>query len=275
MSDRPHLILQVSHVSARTQFIERNEAHIASLPIDGMVINTPESYAAMQPGHRVDRAELERWLEPLETFDDGRENYFLIHVDAPGGLFDDEAWAVVAENWRIIAEEAREAGFAGLVFDNEEYALRWQNFPEDHPGADPADLGLWQKQASVRGRQIAETTAEVFPEAIIGVMHGPYLSVDGGPDQPRAIEAQAGGADGHELRGPFFFGLLEGLGADQTLVDMGELYQLRGDREFADSQAYRSDTLPQLVDWRVPDELRENWDTHVDQSHIVFPGEFP
>ena len=58
-------------------------------------------------------------------------------------------------------------------------------------------------------------------------MHGPYLAVDGGDAAPPAIEAQAGGADSYELLGAFFTGLAEGAGADMTIIDGGELYQLR------------------------------------------------
>ena len=281
MNDRPNLILYTASNSARTIEILRNAEHIKGLPIDGMVINVPQSYFAMSApgaapeGAEVTRAALEPWLEPLADFNEGMHNYLITFIDRPGDLFDDAVWAQVAENFRLMAEGAREAGFKGMIFDNEEYFGAWDNFPEDWPGADPADLTAYQAQAALRGRQIMEAIAEAFPEAEVGVTHGPYTSVEGGADEPPTIEAQAGGAALQELRGPFFTGMLEGKGPGQTLIDMGELYGARTAPEYAASQAYRSDRVPELIDWDVAPALLDGWDSEVVIDHMVSTDQFP
>ncbi len=281
MSGRPKLILHTANNSARTEAILENAGHIKSLPIDGMVINIPQSFHLMQPadnvpaGGEVTPETLDLWLPQLAEFNVGMENYLVTFIDRPGDLFDDLAWGQVVENFQLLAEAAKEAGFKGLIFDNEEYNGQWDNFPEDWPGAVAEDLPLYQAQASLRGKQIMEAIDEVFPDGAFGVMHGPYTSVDGGDATPRAVLDQTGGPQNQELRGAFFTGLLEGKGPDQTLIDMGELYGARTPAALEASQDYRSEIVRNLIDWNVPSALLENWDELITISHMVSTDQFP
>lgn len=203
----PPLILFTTGVAARTQSILANADHIRSLPFDGITVNIPASWAWMSPGVTVTRAEARLWLEPLTAFNQGMQNQLMLETDVPGILTDDAAWARAAANLRAIAIEARAAGFAGVLVDNEEYATRWDNFPEEHP-PEVAALGLAaaQQLASLRGQQMAEALAGVWPEADVAFAHGPYVSADGGALQPGAIELQVGGADQQERAGPYITG---------------------------------------------------------------------
>jgi hypothetical protein len=273
---RPKLIGLVADVSARTQFILPNEAHINSLPFDGIVVNIPQSWSSMSPGATFTEADVRTWLDPLKNFNAGKENYLAMHIDRPGSLFDDAVWAQVAQNWKTVARIAAEAGFKGIFFDNEEYAAKWQNYPENVSPEDAArGLAANQAMASQRGRELMSAVAEVMPNAKVAVAHGPYLSVPKGPGAPAAMELQAGGSDLHELRGPFFTGFLEALGPNQTLIDGGELYALRTAQEFKESFDYRNTTLPQRIDWQVRPDALGNWATLVAQGHMVYTDEFP
>ena len=168
-------------------------------------------------------------------------------VDRPGDLFDDADWGGVVETLWLMAQSAKEPGFKGLIFDDEEYAGNWVNFPEDYSAADPTDLPLFQAQASKRGREVMEAVAGVFPESAFGVMHGPCLSsVDGGTETPDAVLDQGGRPLFEELQGPFFTGLLEGKGAGQALID-----------------------------WDVPQDLFESWEEEVVISHMVYTDQYP
>lgn len=211
----------------------------------------------------------------LHDFNAEKHNYFLTQTDDPGDVFDDAAWAQVVENFRTVALAAKEAGYKGLIFDNEEYGGKWQNYPEHYEkNADSSSKLAYQNQAALRGKQIIEAINEVFPDAEFGVMHGSYMSVYQA-GQPSAITSQGGAASDHELRGPFFTGLAEGLGPNQKLIDMGELYKLRTQEDFKHSQDYRSNTIQDLFDWSVSDDLRANWDDKVTQSHMLITTEFP
>jgi hypothetical protein len=273
---RPKLIAFVSDVSARTQFILPNATHINSLPFDGIVVNIPASWSSMSPGVTVSEADVRQWLQPLTNFNVGKENYLAMEVDRPADLFDDAAWARVAQNWKTIGKVAAETGFKGILFDNEEYQGKWQDYP-DNPTPQEAARGLsgYQAMASQRGREIMAALAETMPDAKVAVAHGPYTSAPRGPDVPAAISLQSGGPDGQELRGPFFTGFLEGLGPNQHLIDAGELYALRSAQEFQASFDYRNSTLPQRIDWQVRADALAQWSTRVDQGHIVYTDEFP
>ena len=276
-TDAPNIILDLAGVSARPSRVLENRDYIESLPVDGIVMNVPASWQAMSPGRVVTGAELKRDLQPLAEFNAGFEaNYLNVFTDRPGDLADDAAWAQVTENWRLIAREAKEAGFAGIIFDNEEYQGEWENFPEDYPAATMADLPLYQALAAWRGREIMEAINEEFPDAEVGVMHGPYRSVPRVDGAPEAISLQAGGSDLYEMAGPFFTGLLEGMGDGQTLIDMGELYALRSEAEFAQSQEYRLEVVNDLVaaEWDVDPQALARWD-EIDFAHMVYTGDFP
>jgi len=275
MSERPNLILTLAGVSARSQFIEENRDYIESLPIDGIVVNIPATFNLMSPGVRLRQADLDAWLPRLSEFNVGKQNYLLVHMDRPGDLFDDGAWSRVLDNWQLLAGSAKDAGFQGIIFDNEEYKGVWDNFPEDYPGASAEDLEMYQAQSSLRGNQVMDAIESAFPDSAVGVMHGPYASLSNGENQPDAITSQLGGPQGQELRGPFFTGMLEAKGEAQNLIDMGELYQLRTGEEFRESQDYRSNVVPDLIDWEVEQDLLDAWDENVVISHMVATDAFP
>jgi hypothetical protein len=276
LQSTPPLILFTSGVQARTQFILPNAEYIRSLPFDGITVNIPASWSWMSPGVTITRAEVREWLQPLTAFNQGMQNHLLMETDVPGLLTDDAAWARAAANLRAIAIEARAAGFTGILIDNEEYATPWDNFPEEHP-PEVAALGLAaaQELATLRGRQMAEALASVFPEADVAFAHGPYVSADGGALQPGAIGLQVGGAEQQELAGPYITGFAEGLAPGQRLIDAGELYALRTDAEFTDSFAWRDGALAGLMPWQIEPALRADWSARIDQGHMVYTGTFP
>jgi Ca2+-binding RTX toxin-like protein len=273
---RPKLIALVADVSARTQFILPNEAHINSLPFDGIVVNIPASWSSMSPGAVVTEADVRTWLAPLTNFNQGKENYIAVYVDKPADLFDDAAWAQVAANWKVIGKVAAETGFKGVFFDNEEYMGEWQDFPEN-PTAEETARGVeaYQAMAHQRGREIMTELAQSMPNAKVAFAHGPYLSVEGGVKEPAAGDLQAGGSEFHELRGPFFTGFLEGMGSNQRLIDAGELYALRSASDFKQSTDYRNNDVPGLIDWQVDTTALAQWKDRVDTGHMVYTDTYP
>ena len=283
MPDRPNVIMLFPGASGRTKIVLENMEHIESLPIDGMIMDIPQSFWLMDPpgtvpeGAGVTAENIAPWMPPELTDLNARmeNNYLITYIDDPADLFDDDVWAGVVENFRLMAEAAKDANFKGLIFDNEEYGGTWDNFPEDYPGATADQLAQYQAQASLRGQQIMEAVNSVFPEGAFGVMHGPYASVDGGDQTPQAVRDQVGSPENQELRGPFFTGLLEGMGPGQTLIDMGELYGARSNTALAQSQEYRSNVVPDLIDWEVDPALLANWDDNVVISHMISTDTYP
>lgn len=273
--DRPPIIAFMSSLSARTPAILENRAYLETLPFEGMVINIPASWNAMTPGAVISKDEVRRWLEPLADFNADKFNYLVIENDRPGDLFDDAAWAQAIENWRIIAAVAAETGLRGILFDNEEYQGRWDNFPDD-VAADSASRGLaaYQAQAQLRGAQIMQAVTSAFPAVQMAVAHGPYLSVPEGPGRPAAMALQAGDWTDQELMGPFFTGLVEGAADGATIIDAGELYALRSAADFAQSFAYR-EGLGALIPWPADATVVAGWPARVDAGHMLYTDTFP
>lgn len=274
VTDRPPLIAFITDTSARTQIIEANIAHIKSLPFDGMVINIPASWFQMNPGYAATEADLREWLEPLAAFNQGMDNYLVMEMDRPGSLWDAAAWARVTETWRLIGQVAQETGFKGILFDNEEYQGRWDNWPDDHPGDDGRyTLEQAQAMASARGQAMMEALAENWPDAKVAFAHGPYVSVPGA--KPFGLQLQVGDAEDQELAGPFITGFLAGMGPGHQLIDGGEIYALRTAAEFQASFEYRNQAMADVIPWELSQDLRDAWSAEVDQGHMVYTNEFP
>jgi hypothetical protein len=273
--DRPPVIAFMSSVSARTQSILENRTYIETLPFEGMVINIPASWNAMSPGIALVEAEIRDWLAPLADFNADKANFLVIENDKPGDLFDDAAWGQAIANWRVLAKVAKETGFRGILFDNEEYQGHWDDFPRDVARQDRVrGLAAYQAQAQRRGAQIMQAVREVFATAQIAVAHGPYLSVPAGPGAPASILLQAGGWDDQELLGPFFTGLVAGAARDVPVIDAGEIYALRSSADFAGSFAYRNGLGP-IIPWPTDPNVVANWSVRVDAGHMIYTDTFP
>jgi hypothetical protein len=105
----------------------------------------------MQSGARLDYGDVYgSWLAPLRgRFQRLTRNLVLatVHNADP---FDDWTWVIA--NWTVLARAARDAGLAGILFDNEPYAERLWHWPDevDYPYTLPA----YQFQYRLRGREL-------------------------------------------------------------------------------------------------------------------------
>ncbi len=90
---------------------------------------------------------------------------FLYASSRPGGAdwFDDEAWAVVVNNFRIMARIARETGCKGITFDPEHYAANSKTQFDYSPLTGHSWDETWEK-ACQRGREVASAISAEYPE---------------------------------------------------------------------------------------------------------------
>ena len=181
---RPDVILWVSSLSddAQSQVVLENAEWVDALPIDGLVVtHANETFDFMKAGHVTDEAALHDHLAPLgDALKNVEANWLNLHINNPGDLIDDEAgWQQAIENWRGVARAAKDAGFEGLLFDNEEYipAAQWDDFPEDYSAAE-AERGLEAyREAAIRwGREVGAAVAEEWPGGRIAIPFGPAES---------------------------------------------------------------------------------------------------
>jgi hypothetical protein len=270
------LILFQQGDRSRTPSLVANRRHVESLPFDGLMIHIPQSWSVMTGKRFAPFDEWYRdWLAPLETlWRRPMHNLLLAFIDRPGDLFDDAAWDLTIENWRDLARGAAQAGFAGIAYDNEQYRGRWHDFPEDHPGADAADLPRYRERATVLGRRVMEAVVAEFPTAEKLVFHGPYVSEPATPGY--VVRNQVAGAASYELLGPFFVGMLLGA-AGVRVIDGGEVYQYRAARDFARSYDWRKRGIAsaETDSAFIPPDLRARWAAAVSVSYGVYNRSWP
>jgi hypothetical protein len=275
----PYLILlqtsTTDTVTNRTPYILDHLDYIESLPFDGMVVNISPSWDLMR-GQPLTYEEIYgRWLAPLQgKFKHFTQNFVEVLIDKPGDVFDDAAWRVTVENWRLMARAARTAGFVGIFFDDEEYTGHWLNYAKDY--ANPAHtLDEYRAQTRLRGTQIMQAIVAEFPNVVFLMYHGPYLSE---PKTPLNVMAgQSGPGNPSDLTGPLFTGLLEGLGPQAQLIDGGEFYAYRTADDFARSYAWRKTGLPSAAtnSTFITPADRAVWSQRVGISYGVYNLTFP
>lgn len=221
-------------------FIRENREYLDSLPFDGIVtyvrsrdlsINVSAGVLNSKPLRAED---VESCLQPLRGLKFRRltENFAAVLGGKPPDFMDD--WSVPVRNFALLAEGARQAGLRGIYFDNETYEAPWGDHPEGVTRKEIA-LAPYQEQARKRGREVMEAVVEKYPGIVVILLHGPYISDERAP-APLFPRWQTK----NELLGPFFQGFVEGARGRATIVDGGELYHLREDREFQQSYEWRA-----------------------------------
>jgi hypothetical protein len=197
------------------------------------------------------------------SFTSLRHNFAAVLSRNPPDLFDD--WSVVILNFGALARAAREAGLEGVYLDNENYGVRWADYPSGvaYPGK---SLQEYQAQARLRGRQVLTAMTAVFPDITVLTLHGPYVSEPKAPS-PLFPSWQLS----NRLLGPFFAGFVEGAGPKTRVVDGGELYHLRTPEEFRQSYEWRKKTIASdRVDCAfLPPALRAQWSARVELAFGV------
>jgi hypothetical protein len=262
-------------LSTRTPNILKNIDYIESLPFDGMVVDIPAGWLLME-GKPLNYDDIyDPWLAPLEgKFKKFTHNFLRAQVNDPGDVFDDAKWNITIENWRLLARAARQIGFAGIYFDNEEYFNPWLNYPEDYTNP-TRSLKEYQAQAQLRGRQIMQAVVQEFPDIDVLFMHGPYITE---PKTPSYVKkSQVGGPDGYELHGPLFVGFLEGAGDRATIIDGGEVYQYRTQEDFQHSYDWRKYGMASAKTNSafIPPAIRAQWPNRVSISYGVYNQTWP
>ena len=257
-------------------FIRAHRERLDSLPFDGIVVYVRNADLSVNVSARVmgreelTPREVESTLAPLKGLSFRRltRNFAAVLGGRPPDFMDD--WSVPVRNFALLAKAAREAGLKGIYFDNENYHAPWGDHPAGvrHPKIPLAD---YQKQARIRGREVMEAMVRQFPDIVVLALHGPYLSE---PRAPAPLFPQW--QSRNELLGPFFAGFVEGAGDRATVVDGGELYHLRTEREFQESYEWRKSDFPSdRVDSAfLPPNVRGLWSRRVRFGFGVYDRPF-
>jgi hypothetical protein len=258
------------------KFVRDNLEFLESQPFDGLAlyVRAPDLSLNVTTGVMSrDPIPFEKIAEVLKPVA-GLKSRTLVHNFAAvltlktPDLFDD--WSVILQNFGFLARACREAGLEGIVFDNENYDVRWADYPTGvaHPRK---TLAEYQEQARLRGKQVLRALAAAYPDITVLTLHGPYVSE---PKAPAPLFPSWHLAN--RLLGPFFAGFVEGAGAKARVVDGGELYHLRTADEFRRSSDWRKKTLASdAVDCAyLPKDVRAQWAGRVEIAFGLYDRPF-
>lgn len=251
-------------VAANYPWIEKERGFF-----DGMFIRFKSSFRVMKAAP-LDYNTAAADVAPLKglRFTALKHNFAMVYNDSAADVFDD--WSVVIKNWATFARTAKEAGFEGIFFDNEEYFKHWTNYP-DYCKYPEKSLKEYQDQVRLRGKQVMQSVAAEWPNVVVITAHGPSVSE---PKAPASVFPQWQFAN--ELKGPFFVGFLEGMGEQALNVDGGELYTLRTPEEFeAAYQFQKFGIASDATDCAfIPPDLRKSYGSRISASYGVYNQPF-
>ena len=111
-------------------YIATKVAHIETLPFDGIAFHWPLTYSLMNGSlHSV--ASIAAHWAPLDgaAWSRMQHNFALVGVDKPADFFDD--WSNTIQSFANLATVAQDLGFAGIMFDNEDYANELWQYPDE------------------------------------------------------------------------------------------------------------------------------------------------
>jgi hypothetical protein len=245
------------------QFVHDHVAEMEKLPFDGLTITIPGLGDKVQRQTPVTYAQFAAALAPLRTTRFARltNNFAMAYASPAGSVFAD--WSVPISNFANLARAAREAGLAGIVYDNEEYFGAVADYPGTCPGHTLAEC---QTQARLRGHQVMDAMRAVWPDITVMSMYGPWVS------EPQTYDALAplmtfnDVSFANELMGPFFVGLAESAaGTAAHMIDGGEIYTARSTAQFSAITSWQTSGLPARSS-AIPRPLAPLW------AATVYPG---
>ncbi len=258
-----------------TPALVRAASRLQDLPVDGIALHlhgpgVPDVTGRAFSRERVRFDEMAAALAPLRghRFRRLSRNFVLVRGGRPPDFFDD--WSVPVANFGDLARACRDAGLAGIVFDNEGYDARWGDHPEGvrHPGRPVRE---YRDQARQRGREMMTAACANYPGIAVITLHGPYVSE---PAAPPSLFPQW--QTHNELLGPFFAGFAEAVEGPALCVDGGELYHLRTPESFRSAREWRKAGIvsPDVDCLFISGALKRRWAEAVSVGFGVYDRPF-
>jgi len=240
-----------------TKFIRENIQRMEELPFDGLIFHVLSSKGGnlvweMWGTRRFELAEFQHAIDDLKATPFRRLNDRFLRVNvSPGTVdwFDDQAWAVVLQNYTVAAQVAKQGGCRGFMFDVEQYEshlfdYRRQLHRETKPFAE------YQAKVRQRGQEWMKAVGGQFPDLTVLLTFGYSIAQPSGGAKDRS-EVSYG------LLADFLDGMLDACPAETKIVDAWEgAYTYKQEDQFRN--AY--DTIKvKSADWSaVPERYRRH-----------------
>jgi hypothetical protein len=260
-------------------FIRNNKAFLETQPFHGLVAYLRDDATGLNAttrvmtGTAISQASIASILAPLQgqSWVNLKKNFGLVQGSSPPDVFDD--WSVTIQNFANCAAALKDAGLAGICFDNEQYFSPWGDYPSGAKYYETKTLNDYRAQMRLRGKQVMEAMVAVFPDIAVITLHGPSVSEPNAPSSLGFPQWQSG----NELLGPYYAGFMEGVGTSSALnIDGGELYDLRTPTQFLNTYNWRKyDEASDAVNSPfIPASLRPVWSSRISISYGVYDKPF-
>jgi len=285
-----------------------NHKRIKKLPFSGFImVGNTYTHKVMKPHTKLNYDKVWNEVKGLKGLYKNKHNFFKVNIHFPADYWDKEAWKQVKNNFTILAKVAKDLDFKGIALDDEVYRdvdRQIINFKFPTYATLDENSTAWERKGSEKNptfdeyayrnpkytfqehcnkltsvfKEIMEAMVEVNPKFTMLVYHGPALSHENSNKDNQLI-VNLGLPRAHELLGPIFTGLKEGISKDATLHDMGESYKYRRDTHFKNSYQWRkyniakdkyNNDLNVSYQWIVPKKDRKSWSEDVQVGFMVF-----
>ena len=285
-----------------------NHKRIQKLPFSGFImVGNTFTHKVMKPHTKLNYDKVWNEVKGLKGLYRNKHKFFKVNIHFPADYWDKEAWEQVKNNFSILAKVAKDLGFKGIALDDEVYRdvdRQMINFKFPSRAELNSTSTAWERKGSEKNpsfdefayrnpkytfkehcnkltatfKEIMKAMVEVNPKLTMLVYHGPALSHENSNKDNQLI-VNLGLPRAHELLGPIFTGLKEGLSKEATLYDMGESYKYRRTVHFRNSYQWRkyniakdkyNDDLNETYQWVVPKKDRKSWSKDVNVGFMVF-----
>jgi hypothetical protein len=222
-----------------TRFLRANIARMEELPFDGVIFHVAgdrnENLCWDIWGDRqFTLSQFQKSLADLKATPFHRFTDRFVRVNVtPGKVdwFDDAAWKVVAQNFGVAAQIAKEGGCTGLMFDNEQYQSSLFDYRKQ-PHRAKKSFAEYEAKVRQRGREWMQAVAGHYPNITILLTFGYVVTRPGRGEKDRS-ESDYG------LWADFLDGMLSACAPTTRIVDAYEdSYGYRRPEQFG--RAYRT-----------------------------------
>ena len=249
-------------------YVKANVAKMELLPYDGLTVAMPNGLSSkVQSQTPVTYEQFRTALAPMAstTFTKLKHNFVMVYSAPAGDVFGD--WTIPATNMANLSKAAKEAGFAGLFYDNEEYFGAAMRYP-GNCGASRT-VAVCQVQAQLRGKQLMDAARSNWADIEVLTTFGAWISDPGTPAALKGIPYNDI-AWANQLSGPFVVGMVaSAAGTPAKIIDGGEIYTPRTTTQFATMKAWQKDGMA-TRSALIPAAVKPQWNETVSAAFAIY-----
>ncbi len=238
------------------EFYKANISSMEKMPFDGVLINSFSS-DKIQRQTVVSLSKMRAELLPAKNTRSSvlTQNFYTIYTRDGGPL--NGNYSIPIANFKAAAQAAKEAGFVGIAFDNENYYEDNWNYPTSgdnqwltspiYNACPGINLAQCRDAARARGREVMAAMISVWPEIKVLNFYGVWVSDPMTEDQLSGQFPYNDVSFVNEMAGPFAMGMIEAtLDTPARYIDGAEIYTLRTASQFSFGYNWLKNTFAQL-----------------------------